>query len=107
MIMRALFSLVAAVAMVGMLASCGTGKGGQMSDAPAAPPQPPSAPAASDIAKGSDAVSVEIRKAVSEQMGCPVEELSIICTERDRSGECIAVRALGCDKELELKFGND
>lgn len=105
--MRPLLSLVSASTLVVVLAACGTGKGGKMSDAPAAPPQPPSAPGSSDIAKGSDSVSVEIRKAVSTQMECPVEKLNIICTERDRSGECIAVRALGCDKELELKFGND
>lgn len=105
--MRALVALLSSVAVVVVLASCGTGKGGKMHDAPAAPPQPPRDPGPSDIAKGSDAVSVEIRKAVSEQMGCPIEQLNIICTERDRSGECIAVRALGCDKEMELKFGND
>ncbi|OGQ13537.1 MAG: hypothetical protein A2138_15960 [Deltaproteobacteria bacterium RBG_16_71_12] len=105
--MRALSWLLSSMLLVSVLASCGTGKGGKMQDAPAAPPQPPSAPGSSDIAKGSDAVSVEIRKAVSEQMGCPLEQLNIICTERDRSGECISVRALGCDKELELKFGND
>lgn len=105
--MRALLSVVSSLVLVGLLAGCGSGKGSKMHDAPAAPPQPPSAPGSSDIAKGSDAVSVEIRKAVAEQMGCPEDQLNIICTERDRSGECIAVRALGCDKELELKFGND
>lgn len=105
--MRALFSMVSSTLLVVVLAACGTGKGGKMQDAPAAPPQPPAAPGSSDIAKGSDSVSIEIRKAVSTQMECPVEQLNIICTERDRSGECITVRALGCDKELELKFGND
>lgn len=105
--MRAVVSLVLSVAVMAVLASCGTDKGGKMHDAPAAPPQPPRAPGSSDIAKGSDAVSVEIRTALSEQMGCPVEQLNFICTERDRSGECIAVRALGCDKEMELRFGND
>lgn len=105
--MRALLIGFSSVVLVALLASCGTDKGTKMSDAPPAPPQPPSSTGASDIAKGSDAVSVEIRKAVSEQMGCPEEQLNIICTERDRSGECIAVRALGCEKEMELKFGND
>ncbi|MCC7070767.1 MAG: hypothetical protein IT383_05560 [Deltaproteobacteria bacterium] len=105
--MRALASLVSSLALVAVLAACGTGKGGTIADAPPAPPQPPSAPGAGDVAKGSDAVSIEIRKALSEQMGCPEAELNFICTERDRSGECIAVRALGCDKEMELKFGND
>lgn len=105
--MRALASLVSSLALVAVLAACGTGKGGTITDAPPAPPQPPAAPGSGDIAKGSDAVSVEIRKAVAAQMECPEEQLNIICTERDRSGECIAVRALGCDKEMELKFGND
>ncbi len=105
--MRAIASLMSLVALTAVLSACGTGKGGTITDAPPAPPQPPSSTGTSDIAKGSDAVSVEIRKAVAEQMGCPEEQLNIICTERDRSGECIAVRALGCDKEMELKFGND
>lgn len=105
--MRALSAALSSLVLVGLLAGCGSGKGTKMNDAPPAPPQPPSAPGSSDIAKGSDAVSVEIRKAVSEQLGCPEEQLNIICTERDRSGECIAVRALGCDKEMELRFGND
>ncbi len=105
--MRALPVCLSVLSLLAVLASCGTGKGTKMHDAPAAPPQPPTSTGVSDIAKGSDAVSVEIRKAVSEQMGCPEAQLNIICTERDRSGECISVRALGCDKELELKFGND
>lgn len=105
--MRALCAWLGSLVVVAMLAGCGTSKSAGMADAPKAPPLPPSGGGTSDIAKGSDAVSVEIRKAVSEQMGCPEEQLNIICTERDRSGECIAVRALGCEKEMELKFGND
>jgi hypothetical protein len=105
--MRALTSLLSALVLATTLAACSTDKGSTMNDAPKAPPLPPSSTGSSDIAKGSDAVSGEIRKSISEQMGCPEEQINFICTERDRSGECITVRALGCDKEMELKFGND
>ena len=73
-----------------------------------APPQPPESVGGGELAKGHGGVTDEIKQAVSEQLGgCPVEQITIICTEKDRSGECIAVRGLGCDKEIEYKFGTD
>jgi hypothetical protein len=73
-----------------------------------APPQPPESVGGGDLAKGSGAVTEEVKQAVSEQLGgCPIDKITIICTEKDRSGECIAVRGLGCDKEIEYKFGTD
>jgi hypothetical protein len=94
-----------ALALLLFAAACGTTKS---VDKRKAPPPPPESVGGGELAKGSGEISDEVRRAVSEQLdGCPPEKINIICVERDRSGECIAVRGLGCDKEIEYKFGND
>lgn len=101
---RPLLLLLLAV-MLALVASCASTKGKRKKRAP--PPLPPAAAGAGDVAVGKEAISDEVRQAVSQQLECPADQLNIICVQRDRSGECISVRALGCDKEIEYKFGTD
>lgn len=49
----------------------------------------------------------DVKKAASEQLECPIEQILVQCTEKDRDGNCIAVRATGCDKQFEYQFGNE
>jgi hypothetical protein len=86
-----------------VLSACGSPK----ADKRKAPPLPPTSGGEGAVHVGTGEVSAEVKKAVSEQLECPVEQLSVLCTERDRSGECIAVRGLGCEREIEYKFGSD
>lgn len=48
----------------------------------------------------------DVRKAASEQLECPIEQVNVVCVRRDTEGECIAVRADGCEKTFEYQFGD-
>ena len=66
---------------------------------------PTAAPAASVPVPG--AIDEAVKDAVAEQLQCPKADIIFLCDERDRTGECIAVHAKGCEKELAYKFGTD
>jgi hypothetical protein len=64
---------------------------------------PPSSESAS--AGPADEHFDEVRKSAAEQLECPEDQIVVQCTERDRDGNCIAVRAIGCEKQFEYQFG--
>jgi hypothetical protein len=49
----------------------------------------------------------EVKKAAAESLECPEEQIVVQCTQRDREGVCIAVRAFGCEKQYEYQFGTE
>src|SRR4051812_30280605 len=53
-----------------------------------------------------DAHFDEVKKAASTQLDCPVEKINIVCLRRDAEGECVMIRADGCDKSYEYQFGD-
>jgi len=52
-----------------------------------------------------EGVLLETKKSAAEQLECPIEEVRVMCKTKDADGMCTAVRAWGCDKELEYSFG--
>ena len=48
----------------------------------------------------------EVKKAAAQQLACPEEKINIVCLRRDSDGECIKIRADGCDKSYEYQFGD-
>ena len=68
------------------------------------PPVPPMAEEAAPAKK--DAHFDEVKKAAAEQLQCPLEQINIVCLRRDADGECISVRADGCEKSFEYQFGD-
>lgn len=52
-----------------------------------------------------EGVLEETKKSAAEQLECPIEEVRVMCKTKDADGMCTAVRAWGCDKELEYSFG--
>ena len=53
-----------------------------------------------------DSHFAEVKKSAAEQLSCPIEQVNIICLRRDADGECVAIKADGCDKSFEYDFGN-
>jgi hypothetical protein len=47
----------------------------------------------------------EVKKAAAAQLQCPIDQINIVCLHRDSDGECVQVRADGCDKTYEYQFG--
>lgn len=52
-------------------------------------------------------INEDVRKMAAEQLQCALEQVTVICTRTDRTGECIAVRAIGCDREFQYEFGTE
>ena len=52
-----------------------------------------------------DAYLDDVKKAVADQLECPVADINVICIRRDTLGECIAVRGDGCERLVEYQFG--
>ena len=53
------------------------------------------------------AILEETKKTAAEQLGCPVEDVRMRCTNHDAQGGCVAVQAKGCDKTLDYSFGSE
>lgn len=53
------------------------------------------------------AIDDAVKDAVAEQLNCPKDQIIFLCDEYDRTGECIAIHAKGCDRELAYKFGTE
>jgi hypothetical protein len=68
---------------------------------------PPPPMAATNGVDGTDAHFDDVKKAASEQLECPIEQILVQCTQKDRDDNCIAVKATGCDKAFEYQFGNE
>jgi hypothetical protein len=67
-----------------------------------------SSPDAPDLGEPDDeGILMDSKKAAAEQLDCPLEQVRIMCKTRDADGMCSAVRAYGCDKELEYSFGGE
>jgi hypothetical protein len=69
------------------------------------PPSPDDMEDAQDAAP-KDTHFDEVRKAAAEQLQCPIEKINVVCLRRDADGECISIRADGCDKSYEYQFGD-
>lgn len=97
---RAVISVV--VALTGITASAGCmGPKRKPAATPLVPTmQPRAAPPAPD------AHLDEVRKNAAVQLQCPLEQVNVVCTRRDLEGECISVRADGCDGTFEYQFGD-
>lgn len=48
----------------------------------------------------------DVKKAAAEQLECPLDQVNVVCMRRDTEGECIAVKADGCDRTYEYQFGD-
>ena len=53
------------------------------------------------------AILEETKKTAAEQLGCPVEDVRMRCTNHDAQGGCVAVQAKGCEKTLDYSFGSE
>lgn len=51
-----------------------------------------------------DAHLEDVRKNAAEQLGCPLEQVTVSCVRRNLAGSCITVRAVGCDQTFEYQF---
>lgn len=58
-------------------------------------------------AQSKDTHFAEVKKAASQQLDCPEEKINIVCLRRDSEGECVSIRADGCDKSYEYQFGSE
>ena len=54
-----------------------------------------------------DAHLEEVKKNAATQLECPIEQVNTICLRRHADGDCVAVRADGCDKSYEYDFGDN
>ena len=52
-------------------------------------------------------VNAAVLDAVVQQLECPKDQVLVRCIDHDRTGECIAVTAKGCEREIEYRFGTD
>ncbi len=100
------FRILAVAVALAALAACGTTKHEHHGTAsPIKPPSPedmaPAAPATS-----TDAEFDEVKKAAAKQLECPLEKINVVCLRRDADGDCISVRADGCEKSYEYRFGD-
>ena len=95
--MRLAFVSLLAIALAG----CSALSGGRRRDKPPVPPMqetPPPAP--------TDAYMDEVRRAAAAQLECPIEQIDVICLRRDAGGDCVYVRASGCERTYEYQFGD-
>jgi hypothetical protein len=94
-------ALLAAGLLVAALVGCGTTAERRAADKPPVPPmQEPLAKAPVD------SHLEEVRRNAAEQLECPVEEVNVVCLRRDTEGECVTVRADGCERTYEYQFGD-
>jgi hypothetical protein len=91
------------IAALGLTAACASGP--KKTKRSVLPPDP-SGPVAGD-AHTTDAHMADVAKSAAEQLECPVEETEVRCIGRDGQGDCVAVKATGCGRDLEYKFGAD
>jgi hypothetical protein len=100
-------TLLAFVIMT-LASACGSTSEEKKSDDAAASAKGVSSPDAPDLGEPDDeGILMDSKRAAAEQLDCPLEQVRIMCKTRDADGMCSAVRAYGCDKELDYSFGGD
>lgn len=48
----------------------------------------------------------DVKKAAAQQLECPIEQVNVVCMRRDTDGDCVSVKADGCEKTYEYQFGD-
>ena len=96
---RLVLAVLLAVAVAVMLA-CGTAKPKKKKFMPTSETDTPAS------VNPKDSHFDEVRKAAAAQLECPPEQINIVCLRRDSDGECISIRADGCEKSFEYQFGD-
>ena len=68
--------------------------------------KPPTEDSTAGAVQPKDTHFPEVKKAAAEQLQCPIEKINVVCLRRDSDGECISVRADGCNNSYEYQFGD-